>query len=151
MIDQLPSDLLSFLKSRSQLEYDPSGLELGRVTLRDLEELELDEFRVVSSVNDAWQIEDPHRNDSGAYMIPAIDLVRKCRNYAPRGALVFIPELGLFGQHDDDHKAMTVFPRASWSQIEAEPYLFLNGQWEPETPSFNPKLNPIGRFEFRFD
>ena len=151
MKDQLPFELVEFLKSGKQLDYDPEGLEVGRVLLFPWEEVKRIEFKVVTSCNDDWEQDDPHREDNGYYAVPAYDLVKSCRHYSPQGILIYLPSMDAFGQHDDDHQTITYFPQLTWPRLVAEPHLYLNGQWEPESPRYNPKLNPIGRFPFRLE
>ena len=148
---QLPPDLVGFHENGCAFEYDPDLIEVGMISLYPLEDIELREFGVNSRHDAYWANKDPHRNEPGYYVVPAYDLVMGCKNHAPRGVLIYIPSLGVYGQYDDDHSTITYFPKICWWNIVGDPRTYLNGQWTRERFRFNPRLNPVGHFEYRAD
>lgn len=147
--DSIPSDLLAFLQSGRSLEYDVTRCEVGQVLLHQAENIRLVEFEINSEHGAKWSEEDPHADEAGYYIVPALDLVADCQNYRPNGILIYIPSLGVYGNFDEDHRSITYFPRITWWNIVGEPVRYLTGQWRPAQSSINPILNPVGVFPFR--
>ena len=142
----LPSDLVAFLNAGGQLEYRANQCECGAVRLYPASEVKLIELRVNSYQSD-WEPADPHKDDTGSYIVPAYDLVAECEGYLPRGILVYVPALKSYGTHDDDHGDLHVFaPESAWADIVEDPTFYLNENWYPGEGEI---LNPTGRFEFR--
>lgn len=86
---KLPEDFVKFLQSGRTLQYDSSKCEVGMIQLHSLEDIELVEFGVNSHDGSEWASEDPHADEMGDYVVPACDLVGRCKNHAPEGILVF--------------------------------------------------------------
>ncbi len=139
---QLPDDLVAFLQAGNSLHYDASQCECGSVNLRTIEEIEEIQLRV-SSYQKGWAFQDPHADDEGFYVVPCFDLLAESSGYNPRGLLVYIPALNLYGAHDDDHQDLRVFPRKTWTDIAASPLKYLNDLWNPHK-GVGKTLIPVG-------
>jgi hypothetical protein len=126
----LPRDLVQFLEDGRQLTYDSSLCECGLVRLLPLNQLVVEEF-YVDSEGGVLEAIDPHRGEKGYYRVTAVDLVADCEGYDPKGILIWLPELELFGTWDIDHWDMLVFPGVTWKDIAANPERYLNAQWYP--------------------
>ena len=66
----------------------------------------------------------------GYYEIPAVSLTNKVKNYDPKYLLLWLPNEELYGQWDCDHWEITVFPKARWKDIVANPIPYLNAMWD---------------------
>ena len=121
--DQLPDDLVEFLKSNRILEYDSATCEIGLFTIRSFEEIE--EIQMVVRGEDA----------GSSCVIRALDLVKSCEGYDPQGIVVFIPALRKYGSYDGEHKALITFRGMSWSDFLAAPARYVNAAWE-----FDPEI-----------
>jgi hypothetical protein len=82
---RLPQDLVEFLGSGRSLRYDEASAEPGMLVLRGLDELSLGEVYVSSREvahnpvhDEPGAGEDPHADDFGYYVVPAVDLVAAC-------------------------------------------------------------------------
>jgi hypothetical protein len=122
----LPPDAVEFLRRGGQLDYDPSLCEPGEVTLKRLEQLELGEVWVGTDMDG-----DPNEGQDGYYAIPAVSLIAECEGYDPEFILLWLPNEKLFGAWDNDHWKLDVFHGCSWSDIVAQPEIYLNAQWDP--------------------
>ncbi len=121
--DQLPDDLVAFLKSNRILEYDPAACESGLFTIRSFEEIE--EIQMVVRGEDG----------ESSCTIRALDLVKSCEGYDPRGMFVFIPALRKYGSYDGEHEALITFRGMSWSDFLADPARYVNAAW-----TFDPEI-----------
>lgn len=131
----LPLDLINFLKSNKELEYDYSSIEPNFVGIIDFEKLKLSEIWI-----------EGETNDKSYYKIPAINLTDKCEYYSPEFILLYLPNEKLFGTWDSDHWKLYIFPKATWTDIVSNPAPYLNQQWNPTEEFgllFNPKENYI--------
>ena len=149
MNDQIPKDLRDFYESGRRLEYDPKKCAVGKVELYDLQSIKLVDFEVNSQHWAPWAAEDPHADEVGYYIVPALDLISKCEHYSPGGVLIYIPQLGVYGSFDDDHRTITYFPKIKFWSIVGDPVKYLSAQWRPKQSDFNPILNPVGLFPFQ--
>jgi hypothetical protein len=127
----LPEDLRSFLAAGTALEYDAGCSRAGAVTLFPLDRLMVRTLKTRLSESSEVAEEDPHAGEKGYYLVPAVSLVASCQRYRPAGLLLWLPEMGLYGSWDDDHRTLWVFPDLTWAEIVAGPVPFLNACWEP--------------------
>lgn len=127
---KLPSDLVNFLNAKSELEYDASLCEAGKVTL-----LSVDRIRVARYPLDADNNEipgnDPHKGEFGCYLVQAANLVAACTgDYEPEGLLLWLPIEQRYATWDSSHSAIEVFgPKVSWKDIAKRPVHYINAQW----------------------
>ena len=149
MLDELklPADLVDFLTSGHQLEYDGRLCEPDRITLLALDGLRLSDLWVTTE-NTVHMYSDPHSGIDGSYAVPAVNLVAKCTAYNPFGILVWLPKHQLFGSFDGDHGQLYVFPGVDWTSIVSNPVPYINCQWRP-TEVETADLEPWHDCEFR--
>jgi hypothetical protein len=127
----LPEDLLEFLENESQLDYDPDDCECGQVTLFAHNKLS-PSVVFVDSDDAPFANLDPHAEEEGCYVVPAINLVAECEGYDPDGILIWLPDQRVFGTWDSEFWNVLIFPNATWNEISASPVKYLNALWEPE-------------------
>lgn len=144
----LPKEVIDYLKSGQQLQYDAAQCEAGSVTLKKYEELAISEIWV-NSYGSPIQAEDPHSNDEGYYIVPAVDLVATCEAYGPEGILIWLPTYKVFGQWDCDHCDVVVFPQITWAEIVANPARYLGAQWDANQADYE-YLQPWDRCKFKY-
>jgi hypothetical protein len=127
---KLPADLVAFLKSGKQLEYDPATCEAGAVTLLPLERLKVELFPT-DSQSTAIEQADPPGGELGCYLVPAVSLLGDCTGgYDAVGLLLWYPEEGRYGTWDNSHTYLAVFPQeTTWEQIVRKPAQHINSQW----------------------
>ncbi len=125
----LPEDLVAFLSSGQQLEYDPATCEAGRVRLYPLSELRLWTFGAHCG-GTPFEKDDPQPG-RGVYRVPGVDLVADCTgDYEPEGLLVWFPGERSFGVWDSSHDYVLVFgPGVVWSDVARSPARHINAQW----------------------
>jgi hypothetical protein len=126
---ELPSDAVDFLQKGNQFTYDPEECEPGEVKLNNLNQLVLGEIWI-----DPHLESDPHSGEKGYYSVPAVSLTGECEDYDPEFILLWLPEEKLFGSWDSDHWILIVFIDTTWKEICEQPALYLNAQWDNETP-----------------
>jgi hypothetical protein len=143
----LPEDLLEFLRSGSQLDYDPDDCECGQVTLFAHNKLS-PSVVFVDSDDAPFANQDPHVEEEGCYVVPAINLVAECEGYDPDGILIWLPDQKVFGTWDSEFWNVLIFPNATWSEISASPVKYLNALWEPEAVRCE-YLRPFPRYPFQ--
>ena len=107
--DELPDDLVEFLESDRRLEYDASACEIGVFTFRALEEVEAIDLTVRA------------KDHESTCAIRALDLVKSCEVYDPRGILVYIPSLRKYGSYDSEEKNLITYRGMAWSDFLADP------------------------------
>jgi hypothetical protein len=134
----LPSDLVSFLASGKQLEYDPTSCEAGAITLLPLSALKLERFPVETGSLVVFE-EDPHYPDCKSYLVLGVNLVASCTgDYEPEGLLIWLPLEKRYGVWDSSHCGIQVFgPEVNWGQITASPIQHINAGWkgiDPDAP-----------------
>jgi len=127
----LPDDLNRFLQSGQQLGFGGQRCETGEVRLNTLADLQVSTFRLQTYAT-PLQGEDPHKSEPGYYLVPAVSLVAECENYLPEFLLVWLPDEGGFGTGDEEHGHLLVFPDVTWTDIVANPVLYLEAQWNPD-------------------
>ncbi len=115
---ELPQDLIDFLDTDKQLEYDCSSAEPGQIELLCSNELELEEV---------WL--EPE-NGEGYYAVPAVNLVAECDGYDPEFILMWLPNEKAYGAWDCDHWEITIFEGVTWTDITNDPLKYVNSQWE---------------------
>lgn len=71
----------------------------------------------------------PNRVDGTLYT-KAISLVTAASDYDPKGVLVWISRLGVYGSWDAEHLTLHVFPTTTLATILASPAKYLTTQWE---------------------
>jgi hypothetical protein len=97
----LPKDLVAFLRSGRQLEYDAEKCEAGRVVLKNVEQLTVSDVYVGSEESPS---DDSNASVSGYYAIPSVSLLAECdASYDPEGILMWLPDQRRFGTWDDSH------------------------------------------------
>ena len=121
----LPNEVVEFLRSGRQLEYDFKSIEAGQVKLKRFEQLLQREIWIGTNISG-----DPHANERGYYAIPAVSLTGECASYNPEFILLWLPQEELFGTWDCDHWALKVFHGTSWKDIVADPVAYINAQWD---------------------
>jgi hypothetical protein len=134
---RLPPDLAEFLGAGRQLEFDPRDAQPGTLRLRSAERLELgavylngaEEGHAPGEGDEADPDDDPHVDDHGYYVIPAVDLVASAEHYPPEHILTWVPSRKMFGTWDSGHLELLVFPGVSWSDITDNPLRYVNAQW----------------------
>jgi hypothetical protein len=127
----LPPDLIAFLHSGRQLEFDHSVTEVGLVRLKPLDHLRFDEF-TVTAVGTPLERKDPHRGENGYYALRVVDLIGESDSYSPEGLLAWFCEYQVYGAWDTDHHNAVAFPKVAWSKIVANPAKFLDAPWHPD-------------------
>ena len=118
--DELPDDLVDFLESDRRLEYDASTCEIGVFTLRTLDEIE----QISLTVSD--------KEHDSKCTIRALDLVKSCEVYNPRGILVYIPSLRKYGSYDREEELLITYRGMAWSDFLANPARYVNAAWDNE-------------------
>jgi len=156
----LPKDLTDFLGAGRQLDYDATAAEPGLLALRRLGELTLGALCVNSDEEghppgeseEPGAGEDPHIYDeeTGYYVIPAVDLAASCTgDYPSEGLLSWIPDRGMYATWDSSHLEILAFPNATWSDIAVSPLRYVNAQWSSDPPGYY--LAPWLRgYDYRF-
>lgn len=130
----LPPELQEFLASGSELKYDASQSEPGKVELKHPGMLELSFVYVDASTR--WK--------RAYFEVPAISLTSESEGYDPEFLLLYLPREQLFGSWDGDHWGLHVFSGATWGKIAENPVTYLNSQWRPGPGAFelfDPKLS----------
>ena len=140
----LPQSTIDFLRDGRQLDYDPTQCEAGRVGLKQLDQLTLEEVQVDPEELNS----NPHEGEFGYYAVPAVSLSGDCASYNPVFILLWLPEEKFFGAWDCDHLVLTVFPNTAWEDIVANPLPYLNAQWYPDNDIGIP-FQPWPKYEFR--
>ena len=125
----LPEDFLEFLRSGSQLDYDPDDCECGQVTLFAHNKLSPNVV-FVDSDDAPFANQDPHAEEEGCYVIPEINLVAEREGYDPDGILIWLPDEKFFGTWDSEFRNVLIFPNATWNEISASPVKYLNALWD---------------------
>jgi len=119
-VDELPDDLLAFLRSGSPPTLDAGGY--GTLTLFRPDELRL-ETLAVTLTNAPFADEDPHREGFGHYPVPAVNLVRGSPREGldfPAWLFLWLPNEGRYGSFDLDHGDVLMFgPGVRWADIAA--------------------------------
>ncbi|MBC7876629.1 MAG: hypothetical protein H7Y59_05600 [Anaerolineales bacterium] len=128
---ELPEDLIEFLISGSQLDYDPDDCECGHVTLLAHDKL-TPSVVFVDSDDAPFANQDPHAEEEGCYVIPAINLVAECEGYDPDGILIWLPDQKVFGTWDSEYWDVLIFPYATWRDISTSPVKYLNALWDQD-------------------
>jgi hypothetical protein len=125
MLNLLPHDLDAFLSLRRKLTFDSLLAITGRVSL-----LPKDQLRIGNAYCAAGSRNDPNFGRVGVYRVPAVSLLKKCEKYDPDYLLCFLPYEGRFAAMDGDHASVTVFTKATWTDISNDPVPYLNALWE---------------------
>ncbi|MFO0958653.1 MAG: hypothetical protein U0800_14685 [Isosphaeraceae bacterium] len=119
----LPPDLEDSLRGGIPPELDAGGY--GVMSLFPLAELRLATLEVRSSGNAPFAEEDPHYCDYGYYAVPAVNLIRGCRNWPEIDLsywFVWLPEERRYGSYDADHGDVVLFEsRVTWTDICSDP------------------------------
>jgi hypothetical protein len=67
----------------------------------------------------------------------AINLLEGCTDYCSEGALIYIPDLNIFGNYDIEHEKLTYFPNVTWSDLKENFGAYILTQWyKPKKTSF---------------
>jgi membrane protease YdiL (CAAX protease family) len=117
-LDELPDDLVAFLESKRDLDYDPTQCEIGVFTFRTLDE--------VGEIDLAVDAEDHQSN----CIIRALDLVKTCEVYDPRGMFVYIPSLRKYGSYDSENRVLITYRGMSWTNFSSDPARYINAAWD---------------------
>lgn len=126
----LPPDLVEFLRSGKQLEYDPAGCEAGAVTLVPLSDLKLQRFPVETGGLSVFK-QDPHYPQMNSYLVLGVNLIAGCSgDYDPDGILLWLPVERRYGVWDSSHCTIQIFgPEVTWDVIAANPASHINAGW----------------------
>ncbi len=143
----LPKDLIDFLKSGKELEYDADKCEPGQISLLPFDELTIGEVYVNSEESPLAE-KDPHSGEKGYYSVTVVNLVSDCDGYDPEGILIWLPEQKIFGTWDSDHWDILVFPNASWLDIVSDPAKYINAQWAPDDVEYE-YFEPFPKYPFK--
>jgi hypothetical protein len=127
-----PTELIDFIKSGKQLEYNPSECEVGEVKLTKFDSLKLGEVWVDSEQSPLYE-KDPNKDEKGYYAVPAVSLTSECDDFDAEFILLWLPNEELYGTWDSDHWDLKFFPNYQWSDIIQNPVPYLNAQWEFES------------------
>ena len=67
-------------------------------------------------------------------VVRAMDLLKSCEVYDPRGILVYIPSLRKYGSYDSEEESLVTYRSMSWSDFLADPPRYINAAWylDPE-------------------
>jgi hypothetical protein len=144
----LPGDLVEFLNSNQQLDYDFDKCEPGKVELKSLAELTLEEVWI-DSEECPLQEDDPHRGEEGYYAVPAVSLTGECDGYDPDFILLWLPNEKMFGTWDCDHLDLLIFPNVTWSDIVNDPLKYVNAQWDNQNHKTSEYFKPYPKYEFK--
>jgi hypothetical protein len=115
--DELPDDLVEFLESNRRMEYDASACEIGAFEIRTLNEVEEIDLTLSGAGNES------------PCSIRALDLIKSCELYDPRGMLVYIPALRKYGSYDSEGLSLITYRGMSWSDFSAAPARYINAAW----------------------
>jgi hypothetical protein len=128
----LPDDLVGFLQSGQEWNYNAAACAMGAVTLNGLPELKVETFHLQTYAT-PWEDEDPNAEDEedNFYLVPAVSLVKACENYLPKFLLVWLPQEGLYGSGDEEHGHLLTFPGATWKDIAEQPATYMEAQFTP--------------------
>lgn len=145
----IPPELADFLGQGKELQYDRSQCEAGRVKLKRLQDLEVEEIKIsTKKVSRISETDDPNKNHSGAYRVPAVSLVADCENYDPDFILLWLPQEQMFGALSGEYtNELLVFPGASWQDIVNDPVRYINAQWKGDY-SIAKDFNPWQKYRF---
>lgn len=124
----LPSDLLAFLSSGSQLKYDVDKSTIGPIVLKSGAELSRDTITTFPGCQSI--IDDPYQDLDGLYQIEVYDLVAESDHYQAEGLLCWIIALQCFGVVDPEHGDVLTFPGVTWTNIVRSPTTYLDAQWD---------------------
>jgi hypothetical protein len=124
----LPQELVDFFKAGRQLDFDPTGTEIGPIRLKPFDHLRIDWFPV--NTDDTPEHEnDPHRFDEGAYQLRIVDLVGEDEVHGPDGLLAWFCDYHAFGCCNHQNGVAMIFPNTTWSDIVADPAKHLDAPW----------------------
>lgn len=124
----LPEDLRAFLSRSENRTLPLPGCQIGEAVLFAPEEL-AEVSRDVRTADFPLQ-EGRDTTPKQHYAYRVVELVKACHNYRPSGIMLWLPDLGVYGQWDCDHHKIITFPGA-WSDILREPGQYFNAMWEP--------------------
>lgn len=146
----IPDDLKSFLASESQLVYDARQCEAGMVKLKKLQNLQLENMEVsTKKVKSISEQDDPNKNKSGSYVVPAVSLIYECKTYDPEFLLVWLPREKMYGSLGGEYvNELLVFPNATWADIANNFPLYINAQWRPDRNKVAVDFNPWTKYPF---
>lgn len=146
----LPPELTDFLTQGKELQYDRSQCEAGQVRLVRLQDLRIEEIKIsTKNVSRISDVDDPNKNHSGSYSIPAVSLISDCENYDPDFVLLWLPKEQLFGALSGEYvNELLVFPGATWNDIVNDPVVYINAQWKGNY-TVAKDFNPWQKYEFQ--
>ncbi len=127
MTADLPNDLLAFLGSCRQLEYDAENSDIGRIKLKRDTDLSLTTITTFPGCQSI--IDDPYSDLDGLYQSDVYDLVAASEDYDTEGLLCWIVALKRFGCIDPEHGDVITFPDVTWTNLAANPLPYLDAQW----------------------
>ena len=144
----LPKDLVKFLKSRKQLQYDPNLIEPGEVKLLPFEDIKPGVVWI-NSDQAPFEDDDPHIGEDGYYEVPAISLTGECKSYNPEFLLLWLPNEKLYGTWDSDHWDLYVFNDVAWSDIVKSPEVYLDALWNDYDREVGEYFKPFPKYKFK--
>lgn len=143
MMHLIPTDLHEFLKSGRQLEHDVAMSDVGEVRMVNLNQVQLALFSMNCDDTEHCA-EDPHREDSGSYLVEGIDLIHESTGgYESAGLLMWLPLDKRYAAWDSSHNKIFVFEESTqWADIARDPNRYLNAQWDTENSAPTSALRP---------
>jgi hypothetical protein len=116
--DDLPDDLVEFLESDRRLKYDASACEIGIFTFHALDEIKQIDLTVSA------------KDHQSTCTVRALDLVKSCEGYDPKGMFVYIPSLRKYGSYDSESQVLITYGGMTWSNFLADPARYINAAWD---------------------
>ena len=130
---ELPDDLRAFLARPENRVIPLPGCQIREATLfapEELREVERDVGTADVALQEGWDVDDEMSHQYYGYR--AVELVKACHNYSPSGMMLWLPDLGMYGQWDCDHHKIITFPGVSWRDIVREPARYFDAMWQPD-------------------
>jgi hypothetical protein len=140
----LCDDLVEFLRAGRQLRYDPGVCEVGTVTMLPLDALRVELFPMTETGP-----EDPHRGESGCWLVRGVSLLATCEAYDPVGLLLWLPLDERYGTWDGEHGTLRVFAAdVNWQQVASDFPRYINAQWDLDGAALLTDLTPWQRHTY---
>lgn len=131
----LPPDLVAFLMTGKELEYDQKLCDAGAVKLIPLAKLKPQRFPVETS-GEPWFKDDPNAPEVNSYLVLAVDLIGECNRYKPAGLLLWLPIERRYAAWDDSHHTIDMFRAdVTWERIAADPVPYIEGSIRGGAPT----------------
>jgi len=133
---EIEQNLEVFLKEGTQLEYNESVFEAGKVELIKHDDLKLGYVNIVGP-----------EYGKNYYSIPAINLTSSAEGYDPEYILMWLPNEKKYGAWDSSHWIVYIFEGAKWSDIVSDPLTYLDAAFDGSDAAV--ELNPEKDYELK--